>query len=159
MKKEVHVKLNTSTSVLEALFSPIKDEPVSPSKEGTINVTVRVEGAGAEGVDFYLELKGDSDQPTYYERVDRGTHFYDEYTFSNVPAGKCHLLLSRIHTVHYTPDIYSISNVTAVTAKYSNSLNKQWTPSLFGDSGNLWFESTSDAIITITFNRKMMPMP
>ena len=156
---DVIVKMNTSASVLEALFGPAKDDTVSPPKDERINVTVRVEGASASEIYFDMELMDNTDQPTYHERVDRGTHFYDEYTFSNVPAGKCHLLLSRIHTVHYTPDIYSISNVTAVTAKYSNSLNKQWTPSLSGDSGNLWFESTSDAIITITFNRKIMPMP
>lgn len=154
MKKEVHVKLNTSTSVLEALFSPIKDEPVGPSKEGTINVTVRVEGAGAEEVSFYLELKGDSDQPTYYERIDRGTHFYDEYTFSNVPTMATRLELENVHATHSTPDIYSVSNVTVKNS--GGALTQNWIPG-FAQNGVLLFESASDVVITISIERRIIP--
>lgn len=154
MIKDVIVKMNTSTSVLEALFSPIKDEPVGPSKEGTINVTVRVEGAGAGGVGFYLELKGDSDQPTYYERVDRGVGFYDEYTFSNVPVMATRLELENVHVTHSTPDIYSVSNVTVKNS--GGTLTQNWIPG-FAQNGVLLFESASDVVITISIERRIMP--
>lgn len=154
MIKDVIVKMNTSTSVLEALFSPIKDEPVGPSKEGTINVTVRVEGSGAGGVGFYLELMGDSDQPTYYERVDRGVHFHDEYTFSNVPVMATRLELENVHVTHSTPDIYSVSNVTVKNS--GGTLTQNWIPG-FTKKGVLLFESASDVVITISIERRIMP--
>ncbi|WP_106485171.1 hypothetical protein [Bacteroides sp. Marseille-P3684] len=154
MKREVHVKMNTSTSVLEALFGRNSSE-TGPSKPGTINVTVLVTGANDSNVSFSLELKDNTGKTPYRDRVARGSNFYNDYTFSNAPRSG-NLYLSEFRTIHYTPDIYTVKDVTVTNC--GGTLTYKWAPG-FNHDGILLFESETDVFITIDIDRKIMPMP
>ena len=146
--------MNTSTSVLEALFGRNSSE-TGPSKPGTINVTVLVTGANDSNVSFSLELKDNTGKTPYRDRVARGSNFYNDYTFSNAPRSS-NLYLSEFRTIHYTPDIYAIKDVTVTNC--GGTLTYKWAPG-FNHDGILLFESETDVFITIDIDHKMMPMP